>query len=129
MAKGLLLLLTDKNAEVQNLAIKCLTPAVSKLKPHLIEMMTEQMCRKLDIQTENTRDVGGLALRTIVMALPNGTLHVTTLCIKRIMPHLIERIGSTDVQGDVSVKLDLFDILTQILSRFGRIYTLKLDEV
>lgn len=125
----MLLLLTDKSAEVQNLAIKCLTPAVSKLKPHLIEMMAEQMCRKFDLQGENIRDVGGLALRTILMALPNGQSHVTNLCIKRIMPHLIEHIGSIEVQGDVSIKLDLFDILTRILNRFGRFYTLKLDEV
>lgn len=129
MSKGLLLLLTDKNAEVQNLAIKCLAPAVTKLKPHLLEMMTEQMCRKFDFQSENTRDVGALALRTIVLELPNGVSQATNLCMKRIMPHLIERIASTDNQQDISIKLDLLDILSKVISRFGRFYAFKLEEV
>ncbi|KAF5006773.1 hypothetical protein FDECE_6861 [Fusarium decemcellulare] len=61
--------LDDQNGEVQNLAIKCLGPLVSKVPTPIIAPMIEKLS---NIKLKNSVDnaVPSLALRTVIIALP-----------------------------------------------------------
>lgn len=43
----LLKLLEDKNGEVQNLAVKCLGPLVSKVKDYQVEAIVDTLCNNM----------------------------------------------------------------------------------
>ncbi|CAH0040604.1 unnamed protein product [Clonostachys solani] len=61
--------LDDQNGEVQNLAIKCLGPLVSKVPPPIIAPMIEKLSLlKLKNSVDNA--VPSLALRQVIIALP-----------------------------------------------------------
>uniref|UniRef100_A0A671U9V8 TATA-binding protein interacting (TIP20) domain-containing protein n=1 Tax=Sparus aurata TaxID=8175 RepID=A0A671U9V8_SPAAU len=67
----LLKLLEDKNGEVQNLAVKCLAPLVSKVKEPQVETMVDTLCSNMI-----------MGLKTVIAELPlTSSGDLTNLCL------------------------------------------------
>uniref|UniRef100_A0A8C9YJB6 TATA-binding protein interacting (TIP20) domain-containing protein n=1 Tax=Sander lucioperca TaxID=283035 RepID=A0A8C9YJB6_SANLU len=66
----LLKLLEDKNGEVQNLAVKCLAPLVSKVKEPQVETMVDTLCSNMMSDKELLRDISSMGLKTVIAELP-----------------------------------------------------------
>uniref|UniRef100_A0A8C7ZUP7 TATA-binding protein interacting (TIP20) domain-containing protein n=1 Tax=Oryzias sinensis TaxID=183150 RepID=A0A8C7ZUP7_9TELE len=66
----LLKLLEDKNGEVQNLAVKCLAPLVSKVKEPQVEAMVESLCSNMMSDKEQLRDISSMGLKAVITELP-----------------------------------------------------------
>uniref|UniRef100_A0A8C4EVN3 TATA-binding protein interacting (TIP20) domain-containing protein n=1 Tax=Dicentrarchus labrax TaxID=13489 RepID=A0A8C4EVN3_DICLA len=66
----LLKLLEDKNGEVQNLAVKCLAPLVSKVKEPQVETMVDTLCSNMMSDKEQLRDISSMGLKTVIAELP-----------------------------------------------------------
>ena len=69
----LLRLLEDKNGEVQNLAVKCLGPLVSKVKEYQVETIVDTLCNNMVGDKEQLRDISSIALKTVISELPLTT--------------------------------------------------------
>uniref|UniRef100_A0A672G9E0 Cullin-associated and neddylation-dissociated 2 (putative) n=1 Tax=Salarias fasciatus TaxID=181472 RepID=A0A672G9E0_SALFA len=109
----LLKLLEDKNGEVQNLAVKCLAPLVSKVKEPQVETMVDTLCLNMTSDKEQLRDISSMGLKTVIAELP---LSSSASVCKKITSQLIGAMGKQD---DVSVQLEALDILSDMLGRFG----------
>ncbi|XP_039224389.1 cullin-associated NEDD8-dissociated protein 1-like isoform X2 [Crotalus tigris] len=118
VVKMLLKLLEDKNGEVQNLAVKCLGPLVSKVKEYQVETIVDTLCTNMLSDKEQLRDISSIGLKTVISELPppsTGSTVTANVC-KKITAQLTGAIGK---QEDVSVQLEALDILSDILSRLG----------
>nr|XP_060622249.1 cullin-associated NEDD8-dissociated protein 1-like [Anolis sagrei ordinatus] len=118
VVKMLLKLLEDKNGEVQNLAVKCLGPLVSKVKEYQVETIVDTLCTNMLSDKEQLRDISSIGLKTVISELPppsTGSTMTSNVC-KKITAQLTGAIGK---QEDVSVQLEALDILSDILSRLG----------
>ncbi|XP_039627059.1 cullin-associated NEDD8-dissociated protein 2 [Polypterus senegalus] len=114
----LLKLLQDKNGEVQNLAVKCLGPLISKVKEYQVETIVDTLCTNMLSDKEQLRDISNIGLKTVIAELPppsTGSALTTNVC-KKIAAQLTGAIGK---QEDVSVQLEALDILADMLSRLG----------
>lgn len=116
VVKMLLKLLEDKNGEVQNLAVKCLGPLVSKVKDYQVEIIVETLCNNMLSDKEQLRDISSIGLKTVINELPPSSNTLATSICKGITGRLTNAITK---QEDVSVKLEALDILGDLLSRFG----------
>ncbi|XP_071811076.1 cullin-associated NEDD8-dissociated protein 1-like isoform X1 [Apostichopus japonicus] len=116
VVKMLLKLLEDKNGEVQNLAVKCLGPLVSKVKDYQVETIVETLCNNMLSDKEQLRDISSIGLKTVINELPTSSNTLATSICKGITGRLTNAITK---QEDVSVKLEALDILGDLLSRFG----------
>uniref|UniRef100_A0A3B4AR27 TATA-binding protein interacting (TIP20) domain-containing protein n=1 Tax=Periophthalmus magnuspinnatus TaxID=409849 RepID=A0A3B4AR27_9GOBI len=114
----LLRLLEDKNGEVQNLAVKCLAPLVSKVKEPQVETMVDTLCSNMMSDKEQLRDISSMGLKTVIAELPLSTtgVNLTTGVCKKITSQLIGAMGK---QEDVSVQLEALDILSDMLGRLS----------
>uniref|UniRef100_UPI0037E85094 cullin-associated NEDD8-dissociated protein 2 n=1 Tax=Semicossyphus pulcher TaxID=241346 RepID=UPI0037E85094 len=114
----LLKLLEDKNGEVQNLAVKCLAPLVSKVKEPQVETMVDTLCSNMMSDKEPLRDISSMGLKTVIAELPLSAsgLTLTVSVCKKITSQLIGAMGK---QEDVSVQLEALDILTDMLGRLS----------
>ncbi|XP_026163651.1 cullin-associated NEDD8-dissociated protein 2 [Mastacembelus armatus] len=114
----LLKLLEDKNGEVQNLAVKCLAPLVSKVKEPQVEMMVDTLCSNMMSEKEQLRDISSMGLKTVIAELPlsSSGLTLTAGVCKKITAQLIGAMGK---QEDVSVQLEALDILSDMLGRLS----------
>ncbi|XP_008319433.1 cullin-associated NEDD8-dissociated protein 1-like [Cynoglossus semilaevis] len=114
----LLRLLEDKNGEVQNLAVKCLAPLVSKVKEVQVETMVDVLCSNMVSNKEQLRDISSMGLKMLIAELPPSSSSATlTSCVcKKITCQLI---GAMDKQEDVSTQLEALDILSDMLARQG----------
>ncbi|XP_073324828.1 cullin-associated NEDD8-dissociated protein 2 [Pagrus major] len=114
----LLKLLEDKNGEVQNLAVKCLAPLVSKVKEPQVETMVDTLCSNMMSDKEQLRDISSMGLKTVIAELPlsSSGLTLTTSVCKKITSQLIGAMGK---QEDVSVQLEALDILSDMLGRLS----------
>ncbi|XP_062265609.1 cullin-associated NEDD8-dissociated protein 2 [Platichthys flesus] len=114
----LLKLLEDKNGEVQNLAVKCLAPLVSKVKEPQVETMVDTLCSNMLSDKEQLRDISSMGLKTVIAELPlsSSGLTLTTSVCKKITSQLIGAMGK---QEDVSVQLEALDILSDMLGRLS----------
>ncbi|XP_068578375.1 cullin-associated NEDD8-dissociated protein 2 [Cebidichthys violaceus] len=112
----LLKLLEDKNGEVQNLAVKCLAPLVSKVKEPQVETMVDTLCSNMTSDKEPLRDISSMGLKTVIAELPlsSSGLSLTVSVCKKITSHLIGAMGK-----DVSVQLEALDILSDMLGRLS----------
>lgn len=115
-----LCLLTDKNGEVQNLAVKCLGPLVNKVKENQTELIVDTLCTNMISNDEQLRDISSIGLKTVIAELPqtlnpNGPNTLAPNVCQRITGKLSAAIE----KEDVSVQLESLDILTDLLSRFG----------
>ncbi|XP_041671134.1 cullin-associated NEDD8-dissociated protein 2 isoform X2 [Cheilinus undulatus] len=110
----LLKLLEDKNGEVQNLAVKCLAPLVSKVKEPQVETMVDTLCSNMMSDKEPLRDISSMGLKTVIAELPltSSGLTLTAGVCKKITSQLIGAMGK---QEDVSVQLEALDILSDML--------------
>ncbi|XP_032997027.1 cullin-associated NEDD8-dissociated protein 1-like [Lacerta agilis] len=118
VVKMLLKLLEDKNGEVQNLAVKCLGPLVSKVKEYQVETIVDTLCTNMLSDKEQLRDISSIGLKTVISELPppsTGSTMTANVC-RKITAQLTGAIGK---QEDVSVQLEALDILSDILSRLG----------
>uniref|UniRef100_A0A669E3P9 Uncharacterized protein n=1 Tax=Oreochromis niloticus TaxID=8128 RepID=A0A669E3P9_ORENI len=109
----LLKLLEDKNGEVQNLAVKCLAPLVSKVKEPQVETMVDVLCSNMTSDKEQLRDISSMGLKTVIAELP---LTSSGSVCKKITSQLIGAMGKQD---DVSVQLEALDILSDMLGRLS----------
>uniref|UniRef100_A0A8C6UKJ0 Cullin-associated and neddylation-dissociated 2 (putative) n=1 Tax=Neogobius melanostomus TaxID=47308 RepID=A0A8C6UKJ0_9GOBI len=114
----LLRLLEDKNGEVQNLAVKCLAPLVSKVKEPQVEIMVDTLCSNMLSDKEQLRDISSMGLKTVIAELPLSTTGVslTIGVCKKITSQLIVAMGK---QEDVSIQLEALDILSDMLGRLS----------
>ncbi|XP_036388110.1 cullin-associated NEDD8-dissociated protein 2 [Megalops cyprinoides] len=114
----LLKLLEDKNGEVQNLAVKCLGPLVSKVKEYQVETMVDTLCTNMMSDKEQLRDISSMGLKTVIAELPPSStgLSLTANVCKKITSQLIGAMGKQD---DVSVQLEALDILSDMLGRLS----------
>ncbi|XP_072307863.1 cullin-associated NEDD8-dissociated protein 2 [Eucyclogobius newberryi] len=114
----LLRLLEDKNGEVQNLAVKCLAPLVSKVKEPQVETMVDTLCSNMMSNKEQLRDISSMGLKTVIAELPLSStgVNLTTAVCKKITSQLIGAMGK---QEDVSVQLEALDILSDMLGRLS----------
>ncbi|XP_041807126.1 cullin-associated NEDD8-dissociated protein 2 isoform X1 [Chelmon rostratus] len=114
----LLKLLEDKNGEVQNLAVKCLAPLVSKVKEPQVETMVDTLCSNMMSDKEQLRDISSMGLKTVIAELPlsSSGLTLTVSVCKKITSQLIGAMGK---QEDVTVQLEALDILSDMLGRLS----------
>ncbi|KAH8600327.1 TATA-binding protein interacting [Bisporella sp. PMI_857] len=66
---GIIKTLDDQNGEVQNLAIKCLSPLVSKIPNAILAPLLEKLSI-LDLENSVDNSIPAMALRTVVITLP-----------------------------------------------------------
>uniref|UniRef100_A0A3Q2QRW9 Uncharacterized protein n=1 Tax=Fundulus heteroclitus TaxID=8078 RepID=A0A3Q2QRW9_FUNHE len=87
----LLRLLEDKNGEVQNLAVKCLAPLVSKVKEPQVEAMVDILCTNMTSDKEQLRDISSMGLKAVIAELPLSAsgLSLTASVCKKITSQLI----------------------------------------
>jgi cullin-associated NEDD8-dissociated protein 1 len=116
VVKMLLKLLEDKNGEVQNLAVKCLGPLVSKVKEFQVETIVDTLCSNMLSDKEQLRDISSIGLKTVISELPPSSTTLAASICKKITTRLTNAISK---QEDVSVQLEALDILGDLLSRFG----------
>ncbi|XP_023811120.1 cullin-associated NEDD8-dissociated protein 1-like [Oryzias latipes] len=114
----LLKLLEDKNGEVQNLAVKCLAPLVSKVKEPQVEAMVESLCSNMMSDKEQLRDISSMGLKAVITELPlsSSGLTLTASVSKMITSQLIGALGK---QEDVALQLEALDILSDMLGRLS----------
>uniref|UniRef100_A0A673HFK6 Cullin-associated NEDD8-dissociated protein 1-like n=1 Tax=Sinocyclocheilus rhinocerous TaxID=307959 RepID=A0A673HFK6_9TELE len=115
VVKMILKLLEDKNGEVQNLAVKCLGPLVSKVKEYQVETIVDTLCTNMLSDKEQLRDISSIGLKTVIGELPpasSGSALAASVC-KKITGRLTSAIAK---QEDVSVQLEALDIMADMLS-------------
>ncbi|XP_062843034.1 cullin-associated NEDD8-dissociated protein 2 [Trichomycterus rosablanca] len=114
----LLKLLEDKNGEVQNLAVKCLGPLVSKVKEYQVETMVDTLCSNMVSDKEQLRDISSMGLKTVIAELPppSAGSGLTANVCRKIAAQLISAMAKQD---DVSVQLEALDILSDMLGRLS----------
>uniref|UniRef100_A0A1A8U0Q3 Cullin-associated and neddylation-dissociated 2 (Putative) n=1 Tax=Nothobranchius furzeri TaxID=105023 RepID=A0A1A8U0Q3_NOTFU len=114
----LLRLLEDKNGEVQNLAVKCLAPLVSKVKEPQVEAMVDILCANMASDKEQLRDISSMGLKAVIAELPlsSSGVNLTISVCRKITSQLIGALGK---QEDVSVQLEALDILSDMLGRLS----------
>uniref|UniRef100_A0A8C2HUL6 Cullin-associated and neddylation-dissociated 1 n=1 Tax=Cyprinus carpio TaxID=7962 RepID=A0A8C2HUL6_CYPCA len=118
VVKMILKLLEDKNGEVQNLAVKCLGPLVSKVKEYQVETIVDTLCTNMLSDKEQLRDISSIGLKTVIGELPpasSGSALAASIC-KKITGRLTSAIAK---QEDVSVQLEALDIMADMLCRQG----------
>uniref|UniRef100_A0A8C2ACQ7 Cullin-associated and neddylation-dissociated 1 n=1 Tax=Cyprinus carpio TaxID=7962 RepID=A0A8C2ACQ7_CYPCA len=114
VVKMILKLLEDKNGEVQNLAVKCLGPLVSKVKEYQVETIVDTLCTNMLSDKEQLRDISSIGLKTVIGELPpasSGSALAASVC-KKITGRLTSAIAK---QEDVSVQLEALDIMADML--------------
>ncbi len=116
VVRMLLKLLEDKNGEVQNLAVRCLGPLVSKVKDYQVESIVDNLCANMVGDREQLRDISSIGLKTVINELPLTTQVLAATVCKTMVGRLSAAIAQ---QEDVSVQLEALDILGDLLSRFG----------
>ncbi|KAF3859706.1 hypothetical protein F7725_022105, partial [Dissostichus mawsoni] len=116
VVRMILKLLEDKNGEVQNLAVKCLGPLVSKVKEYQVETIVDTLCTNMLSDKEQLRDISSIGLKTVIGELPpasSGSALAASVC-KKITGRLTSAIAK---QEDVSVQLEALDIMADMLCR------------
>ncbi|KAI6186489.1 hypothetical protein M3Y98_00138100 [Aphelenchoides besseyi] len=116
ITKAILHLLEDRNGEVQNLAVKCLAPLVSK-----IELVVESLCHNVEMDQERLRDVSSIALKTVVNELsPINHVNQVAAIIGKILPNLLNGLKN-EKRPDASIKIEILDIVGIIINKFTRL--------
>lgn len=106
---GVIKLLGDKSTEVQGNAVRCLSPLIKKIREPQAEKLASYLRESIVDATK--RDIATTALKTMVQEIPSDF----TNTIKKMASPLV--CGLEDAPLDV--KLDMLDVLNDILKRFG----------
>ncbi|RCN30238.1 hypothetical protein ANCCAN_23995 [Ancylostoma caninum] len=117
----LIRLLDDNNGEVQNLAVKCLGTVTQRVKEAQAETLVDALCSMMVAGSDSLRDVSSIALKTVVGHLPVGNTVFVTNLMKRLVPKLNAALEQT--KPNDSVRLEVVDIIGDVLSRFGSLIT------
>ena len=97
----------------------------------------------MEAQDNRLRDVSSVALKTVMSELPDTINCQTVGCIKRIVPRLINGLSKFDdvsffkfkkflentTKTDSAVKMEMLEILNNLILRYGRSVSLNFDEV
>ncbi|KAK2718848.1 cullin-associated NEDD8-dissociated protein 1-like [Artemia franciscana] len=116
VVRMLMKLLEDKNGEVQNLAVKCLGPLVSKVKDSQVEVIVETLCSNMSSSKEQLRDISSIGLKTVIAELPLSASGLAAAVCKKITGRLSETIAKKE---DVAIQLEAIEIMSDLLCRFG----------
>ncbi|KIH60592.1 HEAT repeat protein [Ancylostoma duodenale] len=121
VVRMLIRLLDDNNGEVQNLAVKCLGTVTQRVKEAQAETLVDALCSMMVAGSDSLRDVSSIALKTVVGHLPVGNTVFVTNLMKRLVPKLNAALEQT--KPNDSVRLEVVDIIGDVLSRFGSLIT------
>ncbi|KAK9239401.1 armadillo-type protein [Lipomyces kononenkoae] len=112
---GVLKSLSDNNAEVQNLAVKCLAPLTARIND---TQLTNVLNRLSSFSTtESDGSLGSTALRTIITNVP-ATNAVGKIFVARLLHTLLPNLRKST---------DSVDVLVDLVNRFGS--SLTYDQV
>ncbi|KAJ1551255.1 Cullin-associated NEDD8-dissociated protein 1, partial [Cladochytrium tenue] len=106
--------LDDKNGEVQNLAVKTLVPLVRKAREVQVREIVDHLCSLLGQDRDDLKDVASIGAKSVVLELSPASV-VGRAMVKRMLPTLVSLLQRNDV-----AQLDVIDILSECLSRFGK---------
>ncbi|KAJ3020912.1 Cullin-associated NEDD8-dissociated protein 1 [Thoreauomyces humboldtii] len=137
---ALIKLLTDSNGEVQNVAVKwcaardlagvsvrptaivdtsvfasSFAPLVKKIHESQLQEVLNQLCKLLTDNREEMRDIAGIGLKTVVTEIPSDSF-ITSKVVGDLVPKLLQQFQ----KNDKNPQLDVIDILSEVLSRFGQ---------
>jgi len=111
------LLLEDSSGDVQGLAVKCLGPLVKKIHENqineLVDKLADQLLKKLDKKSADTREIASMGLKTLVAEIPAKDGYIV---VRRLTTRLITALAGED---NPEVKHDCLDIINDLLARFG----------
>ncbi|CAO3650666.1 unnamed protein product [Mucor hiemalis] len=115
VVKAVLVLMDDKNGEVQNLAVKCLGPLVKQIKEENLAAIIERLNEFASQQkNDELRGIASVGLKTVVLEVD---LSRGNQVCSRIIPKLLHTIQNTDASYEM--QMDTLDILSEVLARFG----------
>ncbi|KAI9137796.1 cullin-associated NEDD8-dissociated protein 1-like protein [Paraphysoderma sedebokerense] len=110
-------LFEDSNGEVQNMAVKCLSPLVMKVREPSLQEIADKLCSFLvETKREELRDVASIGLKTVIVEFPTNSPIAANLC-RRLVPKLLAQLNNTSLQE--TVHIDILDVLSDVLSRYG----------
>ncbi|VDP09421.1 unnamed protein product [Heligmosomoides polygyrus] len=114
VVRMLIRLLDDSNGEVQNLAVKCLGTVTQRVKEAQAETLVDALCSMMVAGSDSLRD-------TVVGHLPVANTMFVTNLMKRLVPKLNTALEQT--KPNDSVRLEVVDIIGDVLCRFGSLIT------
>lgn len=125
IADRLLMLLGDKNGEVQNLAVKCLGPLVSKVKGNRVEHIVDVLGNNMLSNNEQLRDISTMGLKMVI-----SELHCSSLAApvsRRICTKLTTALVYPKLE--VQIQLENLDIMADVLHKFGGLVQSQHDKI
>ncbi|CEP12785.1 hypothetical protein [Parasitella parasitica] len=116
VVQAVLLLMDDKNGEVQNLAVKCsLGPLVKQIKEENLLQIIDRLNEYASQQKhDELRGIASIGLKTVVGKV--DSVRGNQVCT-RIIPKLLATIQNADASYEM--QMDTLDILSEVLARFG----------
>eukprot|EP00667_Euglena_gracilis_P000570 EG_transcript_570 len=107
--------LDDTSTEVQGIAVKCLSPLVRKIKEIQVEKLVTTLSTKCLHETKKEkRDIASTAMKTMVAEIPADYSNA----IRKLTSPLV--LGLDKIKDD-QVKLEVLDVLNDVLKRFGAV--------
>jgi len=107
--------LDDTSSEVQGIAVKCLSPLVKKIKELQAEKLVTTLSTKcLHEAKKEKRDIACTALKTMVAEIPADF----STAVRKLTGPLV---ADLDKLKDDQVRLEVLDVLNDVLKRFGAI--------
>ncbi|KAI8351419.1 armadillo-type protein [Mortierella sp. GBAus27b] len=113
-----LVLMKDKNGEVQNQAVKCLGSLVKKVQEAQLQKIVDDLCAFISQDKEDLREIASIGLKTVIVQVPVNSVVAVNVC-KRLVPRLLLQLEGTTSSYDA--QMDALDILSEVLLRFGNI--------
>jgi hypothetical protein len=121
LVQNLLKMLSDSNAEVQNLDVKCIALVVNYLGQQRLFTTLDSICTKiLDGEEESLRDISAIALRLSIIEFDSLKSVSFNAVVDRLLPQLVKILGTSQ---DHSVNEQILDIISHMFRRTGN----KLD--
>ncbi|KAF9934606.1 Cullin-associated NEDD8-dissociated protein 1 [Linnemannia zychae] len=114
-----LLLMKDKNGEVQNQAVKCLGSLVKKVQESQLQQIVDNLCAFVSQDKEDLREIASIGLKTVIVHVPVNSIVAVNVC-KRLVPRLLTQLENPNSSYDA--QMDSLDILSEVLLRFGNIF-------
>ncbi|PWN43702.1 TIP120-domain-containing protein [Ceraceosorus guamensis] len=108
-------LMKDKNAEVKNMAVRCLGVLTSRVKPAQIQIIVDRLVEYISAKEEEQRDIAALGLKTVLAELPADS-ETAGIAGSKLAPKLLHQIAepsasqellidSTELLGDLFTRL------------------------
>ena len=72
VARAILKLVRDTNGEVQTQAVKCLAPLLKRVSPEQANQIVQELTQMTVEKDQNVRDIASLALKTVIMEIPQS---------------------------------------------------------